>query len=91
MQKPTSSRPGPPEQMTLLPPSLTDWLSDDHHVVFLLDLVDELELSAVLILARSKVACGEKGIAPRCRHQSPAQRLMLLLLYAYCVGRRSSP
>ena len=32
-----------------LPPSLSDWLSDDHHVFFLLDLVNELDLSAILI------------------------------------------
>ena len=47
MQKPMSFLPWLPEQTTLLPPSTSDWLSDDHQVRFLLDLVDELNLSQV--------------------------------------------
>ncbi len=46
MQKPKSFRPWQPEQTTLLPPSPSEWLSEDHQVYFLLDLVDELDLSA---------------------------------------------
>lgn len=77
-----SFRPWQPEQTTLLPPSPSDWLSDDHQVYFLLDLVDELDLSQVLIPAQSKDPRGEKGFDPR--------MMMLLLLYAYCVGIVSS-
>jgi hypothetical protein len=48
MNKPKTFRPWQPEQTTLLPPSPRDWLSDDHQVYFLLDLVDDLVLSAIL-------------------------------------------
>jgi transposase len=82
MQKPKSFRPWQPEQTTLLPPSPSDWLSDDHQVYFLLDLVDELNLSAILIPAQSKDPRGEKGFDPR--------MMTMLLLYAYCVGIVSS-
>ena len=51
-----------------------EWLSEDHQVYFLLDLVDELDLSAILIPVT----------------QSSAQRLTMLLLYAYWVGTVSS-
>ncbi len=59
---------------TLLPQSPMEWLSEDHQVYFLLDLVDELDLSAILIPVT----------------QSSAQRLTMLLLYAYWVGTVSS-
>jgi transposase len=82
MQKPKTFRPWQPEQTTLLPPSPRDWLSDDHQVYFLLDLVDELDLSAILIPAQTKDPRGEKGFDPR--------MMTLLLFYAYCVGIVSS-
>jgi transposase len=82
MHKPKSFRPWQPEQTTLLPPSPRDWLSDDHQVYFLLDLVDELDLSQVLIPAQAKDPRGEKGFDPR--------MMTMLLLYAYCVGIVSS-
>lgn len=79
---PKTFRPWQPEQTTLLPPSPSDWLSDDHQVYFLLDLVDELDLSAILIPAQAKDPRGEKGFDPR--------MMTLLLLYAYCLGIVSS-
>ena len=82
MQKPKSFRPWQPEQTTLLPPSPREWLSADHQVYFLLDLVDELDLSAILLPAQAKDPRGEKGFDPR--------MMTLLLLYAYCVGTVSS-
>ncbi|MCX5969047.1 MAG: transposase [Cyanobacteria bacterium] len=82
MQKPKSFRPWQPEQTTLLPPSPSDWLSDDHQVYFLLDLVNELDLSQILIPAQAKDPRGEKGFDPR--------MMTMLLLYAYCVGTVSS-
>jgi transposase len=75
-------RPWLPGQTSLLPPSPSDWLSNDHQVYFLLDLVDELDLSAILTPARAKDPRGEKGFDPR--------MMTLLLLYAYCVGTVSS-
>ena len=82
MQKPKSFRPWQPEQTTLLPPSPREWLSEDHQVYFLLDLVDELDLSEILIPAQAKDPRGEKGFDPR--------MMTMLLLYAYCVGTVSS-
>jgi transposase len=49
---------------------------------FLLDLVDELDLSAIVIPSQSKDPRGEKGFDPR--------MLPLLLLYAHCTGVVSS-
>jgi transposase len=51
-------------------------------VYFLLDLVDELDLGAILIPAQSKDPRGEKGFDPR--------MMTMLLLYGYCVGIVSS-
>ena len=82
MQKPKSFRPWQPDQTTLLPPSPREWLADDHQVYFLLDLVDELDLSEILIPAQAKDPRGEKGFDPR--------MMTMLLLYAYCVGTVSS-
>jgi transposase len=82
MQKLKTFRPWEPGQTTLLPASPSDWLSADHQVYFLLDLVDELDLSAIVIPAQSKDPRGEKGFDPR--------MMTLLLLYAYCVGIVSS-
>ena len=65
MQKPNSFRPWQPEQSTLLPPSPSDSLSDDHQAYFMLDLVDELDLSQVLIPAQAKDLRREKGFDPR--------------------------
>jgi transposase len=82
MQNRKTFRPWQPEQTTLLPPSPREWLSQDHQVYFLLDLIDELDLSAILIPAQAKDPRGEKGFDPR--------MMTMLLLYAYCVGIVSS-
>jgi transposase len=68
----------------LVPPSPRVWLSQDHQVYLLLDLVDELDLSEILIPAQAKDPRGEKRFDPR------MLLLLLLLLYAYCVGTVSS-
>ena len=36
-----------PEQDLLLPPSLRQWLDEDHLVYFVSDVVDQLDLSAI--------------------------------------------
>jgi transposase len=51
-------------------------------VYFLQDLVDVLDLSAIVIPAQSKDPRGEKGFDPR--------MMTLLLFYTYCVGTVSS-
>ena len=78
MQKPKSFRPWPPDQAPVLPPSPREWLAEDHQVSVLLDLVDELDLSAILIPAQAKDPSVEKGFDPR--------MMTMLLPYAYCVG-----
>jgi hypothetical protein len=60
MQKPTTFRPWVPGQTALLPSSPNDWLLADHQVFFLLDLVDELDLSAIVTPSQSKDPRGER-------------------------------
>jgi len=45
MSKTKSFRAWNHEQTNLLPPSSCDWLSDEHQVYFLLDLMEMLNLS----------------------------------------------
>jgi len=59
-------------------------------VYFLLDLVDELNLSAIVIPDQSKDPRGEKGFDPKMQAKPSAQRLTMLLFYACCVGMISS-
>ena len=40
-------RPYVPEQDLLLPPSLHEWLPEDHLAFFVSDLIDQLDLSAI--------------------------------------------
>jgi len=82
MVKPKSFRPWNPEQMLLLPPSPVDWLPANHLVFFLLDLAAELDLEAIHAVCRQKDPRGEKAYEPR--------MMVVLLLYAYCVGLPSS-
>ena len=41
---PTSFLPYEPDQTFLLPPSPSDWLSEDHLVYFISDIIDRLDL-----------------------------------------------
>ncbi len=82
MVKPKSFRPWNPEQTLLLPPSPVDWLPENHLVFFLLDLADELDLEVIHAVYRQKDPRGEKAYDPR--------MMVVLLLYAYCVGQPSS-
>jgi transposase len=78
---PKGYRPYLPEQDLLLPPSLRDWLPEDHVVYFVSDVVDQLDLSAI------HAVYGEEQ-----RGQPPYDpRLMTkLLVYGYCTGVFSS-
>jgi hypothetical protein len=69
MQKRTTFCPWQPQQTTLLPPSPREWLSEDHQVDILLDLVDELDLSKILIPAQagSDLKSRAKQLARACR------------------------
>jgi transposase len=70
-----------PDQDLLLPPSLREWLAEEHLVYFVSDVVDELDLSAI------HAVYGEEK-----RGQPPYDpRLMTkLLVYGYCTGVFSS-
>jgi transposase len=70
-----------PEQDLLLPPSLRDWLPENHLAHFVSDVVDQLDLSAI-----------ESGYEKEERGQPPYHPRMMskILLYGYCVGVFSS-
>jgi transposase len=76
-----SYRPYRPDEDFLLPPSLREWLPEDHLTYFVGDVVDNLDLSAM-----DAVYGSEK------RGQPPYDPLMMtkLLIYSYCVGVFSS-
>jgi transposase len=82
MVKPKTFRHWNPEQTLLLPPSPVDWLPENHLVFFLLDLAGELDLEEIHAVYRQKDPRGEKAYEPR--------MMVVLLLYAYCVGLPSS-
>lgn len=65
-----------------MPPSPEEWLASDHLVYFLLDVGEVLDLRAIEARYQSKDSRGTRPYDPR--------MMVLLLLYAYCVGRPSS-
>jgi transposase len=74
-------RPYCPDQMFLLPPSLRDWLPENHLAYFVSDVIDQLDLSAI-----------ESVYEKDDRGQPPYHPRMMtkILVYAYCVGVFSS-
>jgi transposase len=74
-------RPYDLNQQLLLPPDLRAWLPDGHLALFISDVVDELDLSAIV-----------RGYDGDERGQPPYHPTLMvkLLLYAYCTGRPSS-
>ena len=74
-------RPYVPEQDLLLPPSLRDWLPEGHLAFFVSDLVDQLDLSAIMTVYEDE----ERGYPP----YHPVM-LTKVLVYGYCVGVFSS-
>jgi transposase len=78
---PKGYRPYFPDQDLLLPPSLRDWLPEDHLVYFVSDVVDQLDLSAI------HAWYGEEK-----RGQPPYDPVLMtkLLVYGYCTGVFSS-
>lgn len=70
-----------PRQAYLLPPSPTEWLSEGHLAYFILDVVQELDLSQIYRHYEREL----RGKPPH------DPRLMVaLLLYGYCTGVSSS-
>lgn len=68
------------DQPFLLPPDLRDWLPSDHLVWFVIDVMGRLDLSGF-----ERCADDRRGR----RAYDPAV-LATVLIYAYCVGERSS-
>ena len=58
-------RPYVPEQDLLLPPSLREWLPEDHLAFFVSDLVDQLDLSAIMSAYEDEER-GYRRITPSC-------------------------
>jgi transposase len=77
-----SYRPWAPEQSYLLPPSPTDWLPEGHLAYFVLEVVRELDISAIEGAIQEKDSRGTRPYSPR--------MMTALLLYAYSVGVFSS-
>jgi transposase len=78
---PKGYRPYLPEQDFLLPPSLREWLSEEHLVYFVSDVVDQLDLSAIH---------GVYGEEKRGQPPYDPRLMTKLLVYAYCIGVFSS-
>ena len=74
-------RPVDRDQVFLLPPDMREWLPAEHPVWLVLQVVGELDLSR-LHAQRRVGGVGRAGYDPA--------MLTALLLYAYCVGQRSS-
>jgi transposase len=69
------------EQELLLPPSLREWLAEDHLAWFVLDAVEQIDLNAVYESYRAD-GSGRAAFDP--------PMMVALLLYAYAIGERSS-
>ena len=69
------------DQDLLLPPSLKDWLPDDHLAWFVIDAVDELDLSDFYADYRED-GWGAAAHEPK--------MMVALFIYAYSIGVRSA-
>lgn len=69
------------DQQFLLPPSVADWLPEDHLVWFVIDVVSMVDLSR-FHARHPNDGAGRRAYDP--------VMMLTLLLYAYCVGLRSS-
>jgi transposase len=75
-----SFRPYEPDQMLLMPPSLDEWVPDDHLARFVREVVETLDLTAI-----EDTYAEERGFPPY------HPRMMVgVLLYAYATGTYSS-
>jgi transposase len=75
-------RPYDISQLLLLPPDLRQWLPEDHLALYVSDVVEQLDLSAILKPYEEGDARGQPPYHP--------QMMVKLLLYGYCVGKLSS-
>jgi transposase len=70
------------DQVFLLPPSLQDWVPEDHLARFVADITDQLDLSGILAVYQRKDGRGMAAYHP--------VMMVRLLLYGYCRGIVSS-
>ena len=82
MGRKKSYQPWTQDQMFLMPPSMREWLKEDHLAWFILDVVSELDISPVEKAIQRKDARGQRPYDPR--------MMVALLVYAYCTGVYSS-
>ncbi len=71
-----------PDQQLLLPPSLRDWLPENHLALLVSEVVDALDLSAIFAVYERGDGRGMPPYHPKV--------MVKLLVYAYCTGRPSS-
>jgi transposase len=71
-----------PDQPFLLPPSLQERLPEDHPMYLMLDILEEIDVSAIEQTQGQKVPLGTRPYAPK--------MMVGRLLYGYSVGIRSS-
>jgi len=69
-------------QILLLPPSLDDWLPEGHLARFVLDVVEQIDLSVIEDVVQSKDHRGTRPYSPK--------MMVALLFYGYATGRFSS-
>jgi transposase len=74
-------KPYHPNQLLLLPPDMKDWLPDNDLVYFIMEMLDQLDLSAIYD-SYDGTKGGQPAFYPK--------MMTGLLLYAYCVGLPSS-
>ena len=70
------------DQVFLLPPSLQDWVPEDHLARFVADVTDQLDLSEILAVYQRKDGRGMAAYHPA--------MMVRVLLYGYCRGTVSS-
>lgn len=76
-----SYRPVRREQAFLLPPDMGEWLAEDHLSWVVLEVIEQIDTSK-FHAARRVGGAGRAGFDP--------DMLLAVLVYAYCVGERSS-
>ncbi len=81
MKTKTNFKPYQPNQLLLLPPDMKQWLPEDDLTYFIMDVINELDLSAIYQSYDSSKG-GQPAFDPK--------MMTNLLLYAYCVGIPSS-
>ena len=74
-------RPYEPDQSFLMPVSMHEWLPSGHLAYFVTDVVDQLDLTAILEHYERE----ERGYPPY-----HPRMMVKILLYAYCIGVPSS-